>query len=86
MQSDVVFRFAELCAHALCSRFDGEKVSIGYPARNVRAYIVNADTGLEQPVNVVGELWVAGANVVSFKVEPISSTVMTYAMSLYGGH
>jgi len=55
----------ELCAHALCSLFDGECACIGYPAGNVRAYIVNPESGLEQPVNVVGELWIAGANVVS---------------------
>jgi iturin family lipopeptide synthetase B len=54
----------ELCAHALCGRFDGETVCIGRPAWNVRAYVVNSETGLEQPVNVMGELWIAGANVV----------------------
>ena len=53
----------ELCAHALCGEFDGEKICIGNPARNVRVYIVDPSTGLQTPVNVVGELWVSGMNV-----------------------
>jgi non-ribosomal peptide synthetase component F len=49
----------ELCAHALYCRFDGETVCIGHPARNVRVYVVNSETGLEQLVNVISELWIA---------------------------
>jgi non-ribosomal peptide synthetase component F len=53
----------ELTAHALCGEFDGENICIGFPASNVKAYIINPASGLETPVNVVGELWVSGANV-----------------------
>lgn len=52
----------ELCAHALCGQFDGDKISIGLPAANVRAYVVNKH-GNQMPINCVGELWIAGANV-----------------------
>ena len=52
----------ELCAHALCGQFDGDKISIGVPAANVRAYVVNK-FGNQMPINCVGELWIAGANV-----------------------
>ena len=52
----------ELCAHALCGLFDGETLSIGNPAANVRAYVVNR-FGQHCPINCVGELWVAGKNV-----------------------
>jgi len=54
----------ELCAHALCGQFDGDKVSIGLPAANVRAYVVNK-FGNQMPINTVGELWIAGKNVSS---------------------
>lgn len=53
----------ELCAHAVCSQYDGENVCIGYPAANVRVYIVDPETGMQCPVNVPGELWIAGENV-----------------------
>lgn len=53
----------ELCAHALCGEFDGKTICIGYPAKNVRAYIVDPETHLQCPVNVTGELWVSGKNV-----------------------
>ena len=43
----------ELCAHAMCGPFDGETVSIGHPAANVRAYVVNK-YGNQVPVGVVG--------------------------------
>ena len=52
----------ELCAHALCGEFDGDKISIGMPAANVRAYVVNK-FGRQMPINCVGELWIAGNNV-----------------------
>lgn len=52
----------ELCAHALCGEFDGQTLCIGYPAANVRAYVVNK-FGVQLPLNVVGELWIAGSNV-----------------------
>lgn len=53
----------ELCAHAVCSKYDGENVCIGYPAANVKTYIVDPGTGMQCPVNVPGELWIAGENV-----------------------
>ena len=53
----------ELCAHALCGEFDGETLCLGYPAGNVRAYVVNSQSGIQCPINVPGELWVAGKNV-----------------------
>jgi len=52
----------ELCAHALCGQFDGDNISIGVPAANVRAYVVSK-LGKQLPINCVGELWIAGANV-----------------------
>eukprot|EP00957_Ditylum_brightwellii_P210464 15364998-Ditylum_brightwellii.AAC.1 len=52
----------ELCAHALSGEFDGEVISIGNPAGNVRAYVVDKNSN-QVPLNVVGELWVAGENV-----------------------
>ena len=54
---------SELCAHALCGEFDGRTISIGYPADNVKAYVVDAKSGIPCPVNVPGELWVSGKNV-----------------------
>jgi len=53
----------ELCAHALCGEFDGKTVCIGHPAGNVKAYVVDGKSGIQCPVNVPGELWVAGKNV-----------------------
>lgn len=53
----------ELCAHAVCSQYDGDCVCIGYPAANVKAYIVDPNTSMQCPVNVPGELWIAGENV-----------------------
>ena len=54
----------ELTAHALCGQFDvnADSVNVGYPVMNCAAYIVNGDDQL-QPFGVVGELWVAGADV-----------------------
>ena len=49
----------ELCAHALCGQFDGDNISIGVPAANVRAYVVST-LGKQLPINCVGELWIAG--------------------------
>lgn len=59
----IIYTVTELCAHALCGEFDGETVCIGYPASNVRAYIMNPANGKEAPLNVAGELWVSGRNV-----------------------
>ena len=47
---------------ALCGSYDGETVCIGKPAANVRAYVVNKH-GNHCPINCIGELWIAGANV-----------------------
>lgn len=53
----------ELTAHALCGLFDGKNICIGFPASNVKAYIINPASGAEAPINTVGELWVTGENV-----------------------
>mmetsp|Transcript_23153 Transcript_23153/g.64167 ORF Transcript_23153/g.64167 Transcript_23153/m.64167 type:complete len:2474 (+) Transcript_23153:109-7530(+) len=53
----------ELCAHAICGEYDGKIVCLGHPAANVRVYVVDPTTGLQAPINVPGELWVAGENV-----------------------
>jgi len=85
----------ELCAHAICGEFDGETICLGYPAANVRAYIVDSSTGIQSPVNVPGELWVAGENVSSgylnqkkltdqsFTTDPFSSSSSSSSMRLY---
>ena len=54
----------ELCAHAMCGLYDGQTLCIGKPAANVRAYVVNR-YGNQCPLNCIGELWIAGANVSS---------------------
>lgn len=78
----------ELCAHALCSEYDGIIVCIGHPAANVKAYIVDTCSSLQCPVNCIGELWIAGKNVSggywnkaelsdkSFVVDPFSDCSM----------
>ena len=53
----------ELTAHALCGMFDGENICIGYPAANVKAYVMNPISGRESAINVPGELWISGKNV-----------------------
>lgn len=53
----------ELTAHALCGLFDGATTCIGFPASNVKAYIINSENGHQAPINVVGELYVTGENV-----------------------
>jgi Non-ribosomal peptide synthetase modules and related proteins len=53
----------ELCAHALCGEFDGKTLCIGFPANNVKAYVVDDKSALQCPINVPGELWIAGKNV-----------------------
>jgi non-ribosomal peptide synthetase component F len=53
----------EMCGHCLCGEYDGKTICIGWPARNVKTYIVDDETGLEAPTNVAGELWVSGKNI-----------------------
>lgn len=54
----------ELTAHACNGRFlpDEGVVTIGHPVSNAAVYITNEE-GCVQPAGVVGELWIAGANV-----------------------
>lgn len=81
----------ELAAHACCGRFrPDDRVTIGRPAENVRVYILHPAEGNwvrpVQPINVVGELIVAGANVAKGYLNRPDQNAKSFKKDVYAGH
>ena len=74
----------ELCAHALCGEFDGQTLCIGFPAANVRAYVVNR-FGNQCPINCIGELWISGSNVANGYLNQKDESSKHFATDTFAG-